>query len=123
MKFKAGIDLQFYAFIIGLIFVVSVQHCNNGTIRLVNGSVPSEGRVEVCINSTWGTVCHDAWGRGDARVVCRQLGYRSNGESADTNLNHNLIFIQLHNLSGEHNLDRELDLLHWIMLNVTSINI
>ena len=54
--------------------------CREGEVQLVNGSVPNEGRVEVCVDSVWGTVCNDRWESDDAEVVCRQLGYRTNGK-------------------------------------------
>ena len=40
----------------------------------MNGSDPSEGRVEICINSAWGTVCNNLFSTADAQVVCTQLG-------------------------------------------------
>ncbi len=54
--------------------------CTDGDIRLLNGSSALEGRVEICINRTWGTVCDDGWGGLDARVVCAQLGFARLGK-------------------------------------------
>ncbi len=54
--------------------------CNNGTIRFVDGPSESIGRVEICINEAWGTICDNGWDNNDATVVCRQAGYSRIGE-------------------------------------------
>ena len=46
-----------------------------GDVRLLSGTSLSNGRVEVCYDSVWGTVSSNAWSDTDAKVVCKQLGY------------------------------------------------
>ena len=53
-----------------------------GDVRLVNGSSVA-GRVEVCFNEVWGTVCKNThWNNSHATVVCRQLGLNATGWDA-----------------------------------------
>ena len=41
-----------------------------------------EGRVEVCINNAWGTVCSNIFRREEAEVVCERLvGFQMDGKS------------------------------------------
>ena len=54
--------------------------CEDGSIRLRGSSVARQGRVEICVEGRWGTVCDTGWNSRDAAVVCRQLGYPSLGE-------------------------------------------
>ena len=56
--------------------------CIDGDVRLRDGFDKNQGRVEICYNRAWGTVCDDGgWavggGRPNARVVCQQLGLPS----------------------------------------------
>ena len=58
---------------------VCITACSHGSIRLRGGSTSSNGRVEVCLNGDWGTVCHDRWSTVDSNVACRQLGFSNSG--------------------------------------------
>ena len=53
--------------------------CEDGDLRLVGGNTPMEGRVEICQNEVWGTVCDSLWSFNEGRVTCRQLGYSQFG--------------------------------------------
>jgi hypothetical protein len=62
---------------------VSCPTCTEGAIRLQGGNATS-GRVEICNNNTWGTVCDNSWRETDAMVACRQLGLPTTGAMATT---------------------------------------
>lgn len=49
----------------------------DGELRLVNGTVPGEGRLEIQFDDAWGTVCDDGFGIEEANVACQQLGFES----------------------------------------------
>ena len=53
--------------------------CMNGAVRLQGSRLKYQGRVEVCWNETWGTVCDFFWSSSDAKVVCKQLGFSGQG--------------------------------------------
>ena len=54
---------------------VTESNCTEGDVHLVDGSSQYEGRVEVCVNRAWGSVCaYSNWSSLDAKVVCNQVG-------------------------------------------------
>ena len=54
--------------------LVTYSNCTDGEMRLMGGTNEYEGRVEVCVNNAWGTVCSGSWSSTDAKVVCRSIG-------------------------------------------------
>ena len=49
--------------------------CNFGDIRLSDGLIEQEGRVEICVDNVWGVICDDGFDKTDAHVACQQLGH------------------------------------------------
>lgn len=73
--------MSYYVYVCIYIDLYCIVSCNTtGTLRLIGGTTPYEGRVEVCFNNTWGTICDDGWSTAEAVVVCRQLGLASTGK-------------------------------------------
>ena len=64
------------------------SNCSDGDVRLVGGATSNEGRVEICVNQVWGTVCRSTSSSSygsyfqEGRVVCRQLGHQELGENS-----------------------------------------
>ena len=57
------------------LYVDTVQNCTDWDIRLVGGSSPLQGRVEVCYLNQWRTIFGNGGIQTFANVICRQLGF------------------------------------------------
>ena len=53
--------------------------CEHGDVRLINGTHRAEGRVEVCANGYWATVCYRGWDTVETEIVCKQLNLSYEG--------------------------------------------
>ena len=58
--------------------VVCKDLCTDGALRVAGGDTPNMGRVEVCYNGEWGTICDKGWDTNDVKVACYQLGFERN---------------------------------------------
>ena len=60
--------------------------CSTGDVRLAQSvsttTTTLEGRLELCINNAWGTICDELFDTNDAEVACSRLkGFSSQGNS------------------------------------------
>ena len=78
LRTSDGYSITFYL-LITLPLAPSTQ-CTHGSARLVGGRIEQEGRVEVCINGVWGSVCRAQLKISDVYVLCSQLGYHGPSE-------------------------------------------
>ena len=54
--------------------------CEEGSLRLVDGAVDNEGRVEICLEGVWGTVLSNSnWTSVDAHIACKQINFGTSG--------------------------------------------
>ena len=61
--------MVFFSFL----FALDPGECEEDSVRLVNGTIDNEGRVEVYLNGVWGTLNSIGWSPVDAYFVCNQL--------------------------------------------------
>lgn len=48
----------------------------------------TEGRLELCLNNAWGTICDNAFSILDAQVACEHvIGYEREGECFNFKIN------------------------------------
>lgn len=66
--------------LLSLYYCVDQVACNEGDLRLAGGAFVQQGRVEICLNGVWGTVCDTNWDTSDVYIVCKQLGYTGMSE-------------------------------------------
>ena len=62
-------------------FIISMTAipCASGDIRMVGFARGNDGRVDICIDGRWGSICDEGWSTVDAQVACTQLGFSSEG--------------------------------------------
>lgn len=55
--------------------------CTDGDTRLLMNELVAvnEGRVEICLDGAFRSICETDWDANDATVVCRTLGHGVNG--------------------------------------------
>lgn len=65
---------------------VIISDCTDGEFQIIpyDNYNQQMGRIEICANNTWGTVCSDFFDDIDSKVACVQLGYSHLGNNNNT---------------------------------------
>ena len=65
-------------------------------LRLVGGENVREGRVEICFNQAWGTICNEEYGHTDREMICSQVATTFSGKVHELyNFSSNSFFFHL----------------------------
>ena len=57
------------------------SECDEDSLRLADGIIDNEGRVEVCLQGVWGIVgSSSSWQQIDGYVVCKQINLGASGK-------------------------------------------
>lgn len=69
------------------------NECNTGEVRLTHtvdskeftaGNLTRAGRVEICINNAWGTICNSSFDEIEAQTACSNLeGFSYQGNHSE----------------------------------------
>lgn len=75
------VAINFYHF---LAIATSSANCSDGDVRLQDGisdltTGVMEGRLEICINEAWGSVCVDHFGSAEVNVICSSFNLTERG--------------------------------------------
>ena len=62
-----------------MLLYFKIDACKDGEVRLSGSTIEYAGRVEICLETIWTSLCDQSWDIKDAMVVCRQLGYSPYG--------------------------------------------
>ena len=67
----------------------------------MGGSDAKEGRVEICRDNVWGTVCSDTWTKENTLVVCKQLGLQGKLEGIEKGFSCSVLSCSLYGQTTE----------------------
>ena len=67
--------IYIYSHFSPFIISICIASCSDGQIKLIEGSLESTGRVEICSNQRWESVPDDCFAYDEATVACISLGF------------------------------------------------